>query len=114
MKNILLPQLIHSLSSFASRNQWNASSESLISCARHLANTIELTPTRTLLTRKQCADLLGVSLPTLDKYIRQEGLPYRMKNPRATSRVHYLFSQAEVLEWSQSHLSGSRKRRYPK
>ena len=63
-----------------------------------------------LLTRKQCAEFLGVSLPTLDKYIRQEGLPYRVKNPNAKNRVHYLFSQSDVLEWSQSHLSGFGRR----
>ena len=58
------------------------------------------------ISRRQCARLLGVSLPTLDGYIRHEGLPFRVKNPRARKKVHYLFNEREVAQWAKSHLAG--------
>lgn len=58
--------------------------------------------------RAECAKIMGVSLPTLDKYIRKEDIPYRIKNPNAKSRKHYVFFVNEVLEWQMSRLSDPR------
>lgn len=67
-----------------------------------VANEIVGTGRPKLLNRRECAALLRLSLPTLDKYIHEEGLPYRAKNPNAKKRVHYVFNRDEVLEWLES------------
>lgn len=66
-----------------------------------------------LLNRKECADLLRVSLPTLDRYIHEHenGIPFRVKNPNAKKRFHYVFDRDEVLEWQKSRLSDLRSKR---
>lgn len=60
------------------------------------------------LNRKECAVLLGVSLPTLDRYIKEEDIPFRLKNSNPNQRNHYVFYSSEVLEWYQSRLSDLR------
>ena len=57
------------------------------------------------ISRKECAKLLGVSVPTLDTYIKNNDILYRVKNPNAKSRKHYIFFKNEVLEWQKSRLS---------
>jgi predicted DNA-binding transcriptional regulator AlpA len=81
--------------------------ETLARFAREIAGTGK----PKLLSRRECADLLRVSLPTLDKYVHEEGLPYRVKNPNAKKRVHYVFDRDEVLEWQKSRLSDLRSSR---
>lgn len=63
-----------------------------------------------LLNRKECAELLRVSLPTLDSYIHEfeDSIPFRVKNPNAKKRFHYVFDRDEVLEWQKSRLSDLR------
>lgn len=60
------------------------------------------------LNRNECAELLHVALPTLDRYIKEEGLPYRVKNNKSKMRKHRVFFTNEVLDWYESRPSDLR------
>lgn len=110
--------LLRELATFAATYGFQIQIRQLQEVSRRICEQIsqvDISPRQnTLLTRKQCAELLRVSLPTLDRYIRQEGLPHRVKNPAAKKRIHFLFLRHEVIQWAESHLSGFGTRRSPK
>lgn len=102
---------------FAHDRRWRVSEEDLWLCADHLSEKIKetghsflLPKTASFLTRKECADLLRISLPTLDRLIQREGLPNIVKNAAGNKkRIHRIFSRQEVLDWAVSHLSSFKK-----
>ena len=50
--------------------------------------------------RKGAAEFAGVSLPTLDKWIRKEGFPYIKVGNR------YIIPSDRFKEWLESHIGG--------
>jgi len=104
--------ILRELAAFAAANGFSIQVRQLNSYAQKMAAQIasQGRPSQQsrLLTRKQCAAFLGVSLPTLDRYIREEGLPFRVKNPTTNRRKHYVFVETDVIKWAESHLSGDR------
>ena len=47
-------------------------------------------PSSPWMCRKEAADYLGISLPTLDRYRRKEGLPFHVRGGRAFFHRHQL------------------------
>lgn len=59
-----------------------------------------------IMSRKQCAEFLGVGLTTLDHYVKWEGLPRHFRDgPNTKKRPAPFFLQSEVLEWQLRHQS---------
>lgn len=57
--------------------------------------------------RVQLADVLGVSLPTLDKRIK-EWLPY-VRKPGEEGEREWLFESAEVIQWMLEEAGGEKR-----
>lgn len=62
----------------------------------------------TPMNRKECAEFFNVAPQTIDRYVEEENLPYRLKNNNSKSRKHRVFIVKEVLDWDESRRSDLR------
>ena len=64
-------------------------------------------PSSPWMCRKEAADYLGISLPTLDRYRRKEGLPFHVRGGRAFFHRHqldaFIFGEAAMDESLDTH-----------
>lgn len=62
-----------------------------------------------LMSRKELASFLGVSLPTVTQYVK-DGCPIISKSRKVTGKgSRYCFEQAEVLRWLKNRTMALRR-----
>ena len=79
-----------------------------VKIAEAFVRRIENANLHRILTRKKAAHFLGISLRTLDRWVKEEGLPSEWRQVSPGKKPQRIFFLASTLEWQMSHLANSR------
>lgn len=59
-----------------------------------------------VMTRKETAAFLGISVRTLDRFVKEEGLPHELRQLQRGKRPQRVFVLGDVLKWQHNRFIG--------
>ena len=73
--------------------------------ADRYAQRIDALNFQRIMNRREAAAFLGISLRTLDRWVRDDGLPSRFRQVSPGKRSQRIFLLGDTLEWMERHLT---------